>query len=98
MRLRIVLAVAALALFTLVFRVDRRMPNKLYPSHALSVTGAVGLTLWILLFMGLVQTTLSIFLPLLLQVVHGVPPIIVNLMNIVLSFAWTVGTFAVAGW
>ncbi len=98
MRLRIVLAMASLALFTFVFRVDRRMPNKLYPSHALSVTRAVGLTLWVLLFMGLVQTTLSIFLPLLLQVVHGVPPIIVNLMNIVLSFAWTVGTFAVAGW
>lgn len=96
--MRFGLALAALALLALVFRVDRRMPNKLYPSHALSVTRAVGLTLWILLFMGLVQTSLSIFLPLLLQVVHGVPPIIVNFMNIVLSFAWTVGTFSVAGW
>lgn len=98
MAFRTGLALAALALLWWVFRLDRGLPNKLYPSHALSLTKTVGLSLWIILFMGLVQTALSIFLPLLLQVVHGVPPLIVNFMNIILSFAWTIGTFSVAGW
>jgi MFS family permease len=96
--LRIGLAIAALLLLWSVFRLDRRLPDKLYPSNPLSVNRTVGLTLWILLFMGLVQTSLSIFLPLLLQVVHGVRPLFVSFVNITLSFAWTVGTFSVAGW
>ena len=37
-------------------------------------------------------------MPLLLQVFHGVPPIYVSFVSIVLSLGWTVGTFMVNGW
>ena len=44
------------------------------------------------------QTSVSLFLPLLLQVVHGVSPVWINVLNIVISCGWTIGTFSVSGW
>ena len=44
------------------------------------------------------QTSVTLFLPLLLQVVHGVSPIFVNFVTITISLGWTVGTFSVSGW
>src|SRR5262249_32345861 len=47
---------------------------------------------------GMTQTSVSLFLPLLLQVVHGVSPVIINFLNIIISMGWTIGTFTVSGW
>ena len=47
---------------------------------------------------GAVQTCIILFLPLLLQAVHGVSPIFISFVSIVFSFGWTVGTFMVTGW
>jgi predicted MFS family arabinose efflux permease len=91
-------ALAAIVLLCVTLRLDRKSANKLYPSNPFSFRTTVGITLWILLLMGLVQTALSIFLPLVVQVVHGVSPVFVSIANITLSFAWTVGTFLVSGW
>ena len=44
------------------------------------------------------QTSVTLFLPLLLQVVHGVSPVFVNFLSIVISCGWTIGTFTVSGW
>lgn len=44
------------------------------------------------------QTSVTLFLPLLLQVVHGVSPVFVNFVTITISLGWTVGAFAVSGW
>jgi MFS family permease len=95
---RIAFVVAALALLWLTFRLDRAAPVKLYPSNPLSLRTTVGLTLWILVMLGLVQTAFSIFLPLLMQVVMGVSPVFASAANITLSFAWSTGSIAVAGW
>jgi MFS family permease len=70
----------------------------LFPSRALSLSSPVGLALWILLLAGLAQTAITLFLPLLLQVVHGVTPLIINFVTMTISGGWTVGTFLVAGW
>ena len=83
--------------FTIV-RLDRRADNRLYPSGAFSITSPVGLSLWVLLLGGLVQTTVPLFLPLLLQVVHGVSPIFVSYVSLCVSLGWTIGTFWVSGW
>jgi hypothetical protein len=40
----------------------------------------------------------TLFFPLLLQVVHGVSPIYINFLTIMISVGWTVGTFTVSGW
>jgi predicted MFS family arabinose efflux permease len=44
------------------------------------------------------QTSVSLFLPLLLQVVHGVSPFFINVLSIVISIGWSIGTFSVSGW
>lgn len=92
------LAVAGIALLAFTFRLDRNSENRLYPAAAFSLRSPVGLAFWIILIIGMVQTTIHVFLPLLLQVVHGVSPVFVSFIAMVMSLGWTVGTFTVSGW
>lgn len=96
--LRVLLIIAAVALIWLTFVRDRGADNRLYPSGMLSLRSPVGVALWILFLAGGAQTSVNIFLPLLLQVVHGVTPLFISFVSIVISFGWTVGTFLVSGW
>ncbi|HXQ49834.1 MAG TPA: MFS transporter [Stellaceae bacterium] len=96
--MRIALIAAAVGLVGLAFRLDRDAGNRLFPSRALSLTAPVGLSLWILTLHGMSQTSVTLFLPLLLQVVHGVSPLFVNFVTIIISFGWTVGTVWSSGW
>jgi MFS family permease len=95
---RIVLIATGIALVGLTFRLDRQAENRLYPARAVSLVGPVGLALWILFVVGMVQTSVTLFLPLLLQVVHGVSPLFVSFVSMTVSAGWTVGTFVVTGW
>ena len=95
---RVGFIVAAVLLVTLTFRLDRVAPNNLFPPDALSLSAPIGLALWILAFHGMTQTSVSLFLPLLLQVVHGVSPFFINVLSIVISIGWSIGTFSVSGW
>ena len=95
---RFALIVAAVILVGAAFRLDRDAANPLFPSRALSLNAPVGLSLWILALHAMAQTTVTLFLPLLLQVVHGVSPLFINFVTIAISLGWTVGTFWVSGW
>src|SRR6516162_10095544 len=96
--LRVLLILAAVMLVALTFRLDREAANNLFPPNALSLSAPIGLALWILAFHGMTQTSVSLFLPLLLQVVHGVSPIFINFLSITISIGWSIGTFSVSGW
>jgi len=96
--LRVSLIVAAVGLVGLTFRLDRNAPNNLFPPNALSLSAPIGLALWILAFHGMTQTSVSLFLPLLLQVVHGISPLFINFLSITISIGWSIGTFSVSGW
>jgi len=98
MSLRALLIVAAVMLVALTFRLDRDAATNLFPPNALSISAPIGLALWILAFHGMTQTSVTLFLPLLLQVVHGVSPVFINFLSIVISLGWSIGTFSVAGW
>jgi MFS family permease len=80
------------------FRLDGHSPNRLYPSGLLSLRSPVGLALWIVFIGGLSQTSITLFLPLLLQVAYGVTPLLISYLTILISAGWTVGGFIVAGW
>jgi MFS family permease len=95
---RTALIMAAVLLIGLAFRLDRDAGNKLFPAHALSLTAPIGLALWILSLHAMTQTSVTLFLPLLIQVVHGVSPLFVNFVTITISFGWTVGSFGASGW
>ena len=87
-----------MALVGLTFRLDRRAADNLFPRGALSISAPIGLALWILALHGMTQTSVTLFLPLLLQVVHQVSPVVINFLSIVISMGWTIGTFTVSGW
>ena len=95
---RVALIALAVALIWATFRLDRHAANRLYPSGAFSVFSPVGLALMVTFLGGMAVTSVNLFLPLLLQVVHGVTPLFVSFVTIVISFGWTLGTFAVSGW
>jgi MFS family permease len=95
---RVFLIAAAVALVGLTFGLDRRAADNLFPRGALSMGAPIGLALWILALHGMTQTSVTLFLPLLLQVVHQVSPVVINFLSIVISMGWTTGTFTVSGW
>jgi MFS family permease len=94
----VLLIAAAVALVGLTFWIDRRAADNLFPRGALSLGAPIGLALWILALHGMTQTSVTLFLPLLLQVVHEVSPLVINFLSIVISLGWTTGTFTVSGW
>ena len=96
--MRILMIAAALVLVWACLRLDRRAENRLYPTGALSIFSPVGLGLWIMMLGGMAQTSVNIFMPLLLQVVHGVTPLFVSFIAITVSVGWTIATFAVSGY
>ena len=95
---RLALIVSAIAIIWFAFKLDKKAKNRLYPKRALSLFSPVGLALWIMLLVGMVHTTVPLLIPLLLQVVHGVEPLFVSFVSLVISLGWTIGTFAVSGW
>lgn len=95
---RVLLIVAAAALVGLTFWLDRQAADNLFPRCAFSLGAPIGLALWILALHGMTQTSVTLFLPLLLQVVHQVSPVVINFLSIVISMGWTTATFTVSGW
>jgi hypothetical protein len=93
--LALALAIGCIA-FT--FRLDARAAQRLFPSHALSLHRPVGIAYWVMIIVGSAQAGATILLPLTLQVVHEVTPLLVGASSLVTSTAWTAGTFIVAGW
>jgi hypothetical protein len=98
MALRVPLIAAAVALVGVTFWLDGRAADNLLPRRALSLRAPIGLALWVLALHGMTQTSVTLFLPLLLQVVHQVSPVVINFLSIVISIGWTTGTFTVSGW
>ncbi len=95
---RLLAIAAAVALVGLTFRLDRGAADNLFPRGAVSFSAPIGLALWILALHGMTQTSVTLFLPLLLEVVHRVSPVVVNFLSIVISMGWTTATFTVSGW
>ncbi len=96
--MRVVMIALALVLVWGCLRLDQRADNRLYPTGALSIFSPVGLGLWIMMLGGMAQTSVNVFMPLVLQVVHGVTPLFVSFIAITVSVGWTVATFAVSGY
>jgi hypothetical protein len=85
------------ALVGLTFALDRAAPDNLFPRHALSLNAPIGLALWILALHGMTQTSVTLFLLLLLRVVHQGSPVVINFLSIFISLGWSTGTFTASG-
>jgi MFS family permease len=91
------LITAAVGLTWLTFRRDAASEQRLFPSHPLSLAQPVGLAYWVYFLISVTHTSLLIFAPLFLGVLHGVSPLFVGYLSLIFSFAWTGGAVATSG-
>lgn len=95
--LQAVLIVAAVSLIWFTFQRDNDASSRLFPRGALDVFSAAGMAYWIVICISIAYATVTLFLPLVLQAVHGAPPLFAGYFNMLLSIMWSVGAFLVAG-
>jgi MFS family permease len=96
--LQVALILLALPLVAATFILDARKANRLFPSAPLSLSQPVGIANWMYIMQAVTYTTVNIFLPLSLQVLHGTPPLIAGYMIAALALSWTAASFLTAGW
>jgi hypothetical protein len=94
--LRLGLLVAAAAAITLMVRLDVTAELKLFPSGLLSLHRTIGKAFWMIFLLGMSTIPTNIFMPLLLQTLHGITPAVAGYFYAEQSIAWTLASFVVA--
>jgi MFS family permease len=79
-------------------KLDAGAANPLFPSRPLSWRSIVGASNWVFFLQSMTHVSIGIFLPLLVQRVHGLSPLAAGYFNAALAVGWTVGSFATQGW
>jgi MFS family permease len=88
--LRLVLIVSAVGLVGLAFRLDAQAANRLFPSQPLSLSHVVGTASWIFFLFGTTTSLVTVFMPLILHVLHGISLLNAGYINALLSLSWTI--------
>src|SRR5260370_11624883 len=94
---KVALFVGAVAALLLTVMVDRRAPTKLLPSDAFSRHSATGIGLWLALLGSIAHLPLQIFVPIFLQVLHGLDPLSAGYIVPRASLGWTAVSLVAAG-
>ncbi len=89
--------VAACLLIGTTFRLDRHVANRLFPSRPLSLHTQVGTGYWIFFLYGMTTSQITVFMPLVIQVLYGVSLLQAGYFTAMLSIAWTVMALLSAG-
>ena len=95
--LRAAMIVAAGLIVWYAFTRDANAENRLFPSQPLSLSTPVGLAYWGHIFVAAAYVAVSIYLPLVLTVLHGITPLYVGLANGAMSIGWSIAAAVVAG-
>jgi MFS family permease len=95
--LRAALIAAAGLLVWFAFNRDAQAANRLFPSQPLSLTAPVGLAYWGHMLISASFISVSIYLPLVLTVLHGIAPLYVGLANGLMSIGWSIAAALTAG-
>lgn len=92
------LLVAAAVLLAGAFRLDALAPDRLFPSRPLAVTTPTGTAYWLFFLLSITHSAVGVFLPLAIQMMHGVGPLGAAYFNGVLALGWTAASMVVSGW
>lgn len=84
-----VLVVAALSTTALTLRLDRRASLRLFPTNMLSLRQPIGRGFWMIFLLAMATSPVAAFLPLLLQLIHGVAPAAAGYLYAVQALSWT---------
>jgi MFS family permease len=88
--LRLVLVVSAVALVGVAFRLDTDAASRLFPSQPLSLSTVVGTASWIFFLFGTTTSLVTVYMPLILHVLHGISLLSAGYFNALLSLSWTI--------
>lgn len=94
----VALVIAAIAMVGMTFRLDAGTDNRLFPSHPASLRSPVGTAFWVFFLSSITHTAIGVFLPLGLQIVHGVTPLAAGYYYAILAISWTAASFLTAHW
>jgi MFS family permease len=89
---RAALLIGAVAAVALMLRLDGRAPARLFPTGMLSLGSRIGKGFWMVFLLGMSTTPGGVYVPLLVQVLHGVTPAAAGYLYAVQSLSWTMGT------
>ena len=89
---RAALFVGAAAAVALMLRLDARAEARLFPMGMLSIGRRIGQGFWMVFLLGMSTTPGGVYVPLLVQVLHGVTPAAAGYLYAVQSLSWTTGT------
>lgn len=95
--LRLTCMASAAILVKLTLHLDAVAAVRLFPTRPLSVTHVVGTALSIVLLFGVTTAYTGVFMPLVMQVLHGVEPLWAGYFQAVLALSWTTVAVASAG-
>ncbi|WP_459854386.1 MFS transporter [Dongia sp. agr-C8] len=90
------LIVASVLLVWQTLRLDAAGAAKLFPSHPFSPKTTTGSASWVFFLSSMTHTVIGVFLPLALQVLHGVDPLVAGYMTASLAVSWTAASMATA--
>jgi MFS family permease len=82
---------------TLAFRCDARAAHRLFPSRPVALTSAVGTGFWIVFLFYVTSSQVNAFLPLIVQILHGVSPLGAGYFLVLRPLAWAASGFCTAG-
>ncbi len=91
------LILAAMAILVGVFVVDRRRPDRLFPSDAVAFTTTVGAGLWMILLMPVAQASTSVYLNITAQHLWGYGPTVAGYIHAIMALSWSGSALLVAG-
>ena len=90
------LIAAAVGAFVIMLRIDREAMAPLLPSDAFSLRSPTGAGLWMVLLLSVAYSPLAIYVPLFLQRLHRLEPLLAGYMVAGASLAWTGAALTVA--
>jgi MFS family permease len=90
------LILGAVLLVWQTLRMDAAGASKLFPSHPFSPKTTTGSASWVFFLSSMTHTVIGVFLPLALQVLHGVDPLTAGYMTASLAVCWTLASMATA--
>jgi MFS family permease len=86
----VMLLAGAAGLIGYAFHLDRHGTHRLFPSRPLSLQTLVGTASWLFFLFGTTTSIVTVFLPLVLHILHGLSLLSAGYLNALLSLTWTV--------
>src|SRR6516165_1230602 len=95
--LKLGLIAAAIVAFAVMLHLDRSASSPLLPRDAFSWRTQTGVALWLALSLCITFSPLQLYMPMILQQLHGFDPLAAGFAVATASLAWTGGSLATAG-